>query len=148
MISGYFKARFHDLYPYYMYETCLAKVFLVRCFNAILRNLLACETVGVTEGLLDPWYLGHCSGAMARTFFLLVGSRFCVFYPQWRQIQLLLLVCATQNISLNDLLVTAPRCMWIFINLRRLSTLYARFWVFATVLLRYSIFWMLCSFSR
>jgi len=65
-----------------MYETCLAKVFLIRCFNAILGKLFAREAVGVTEGLLDPRYLGHCSGAMAGTFFLLVGSRFCVFYPQ------------------------------------------------------------------
>ena len=54
LISGDFKARLHDLYPYYMYETCLAKVFLIRCFNAILGKFFAREAVGVTEGLLDP----------------------------------------------------------------------------------------------
>jgi hypothetical protein len=75
----------------------------------------------VTQGLLDPWYLGHCSGAMAGTFLLLVGTRFCVFYPQWRQIQLLLLVCATQNVSLNNSLVTVTWFMWIFINLKCLN---------------------------
>jgi len=37
-----------------MYETCLAKVLLIRCFNAILGKLFTCEAVGVTEGLLDP----------------------------------------------------------------------------------------------
>jgi hypothetical protein len=37
-----------------MYETYLAKVFLIRCFNTIFGKLFACEAVGVTEGLLDP----------------------------------------------------------------------------------------------
>lgn len=35
-------------------ETCLAKVFLIWCFDAIFWNLFTGEAVCVTQGLFDP----------------------------------------------------------------------------------------------